>query len=114
MKKKYIFLTNAKGLQRHGYAIESVMILNDVSGYTSCLNGELMCLIQTSLKFSIEFSRIHPTCNVYFGKKLKAKKTSNLERNSKLKEKTQGKNSRKKLKVSANPFGRVAENRSNF
>ena len=35
------------------------------------------------------------------------------------KEKTQNsrkklKNSRKKLKVSANPFGRVAENRSNF
>ena len=39
-EKKYIFLTNAKGLQRYGYAIESVMILNDVSGYTSGLNGE--------------------------------------------------------------------------
>ena len=56
-------------------------------------------------------------------KNSRLKKTSNLERNSKLKEKTQEKtqnsrkklkNSRKKLKVSANPFGRVAENRSNF
>ena len=52
-------------------------------------------------------------------KNSRLKKTSNLERNSKLKEKTQNsrkklKNSRKKLKVSAYPFGRVAENRSNF
>ena len=61
-------------------------------------------LIQNSLKFSIEFSRIHPTCNVS-EKNSRLKKTSNLERNSKLK---------KKLNVSANPFGRVAENRSNF
>ena len=50
-------------------------------------------LIQNSLKFSIEFSRIHPTCNVYFGKNSRLKKTSNLDRNSKLKEKTK-KNSR--------------------
>ena len=39
MKKVY-FLTNAKGLQRHECAIESDMILNDVSGYKSGLNGE--------------------------------------------------------------------------
>ena len=53
-------------------------------------------------------------------KKSKLKeKTQNSRKNSKLKEKTQNsrkklKNSRKKLKVSANPFGRVAKNRSNF
>ena len=47
-------------------------------------------------------------------------KTENLRKKSKKKLKTQGKtqnsrkNSRKKLKVSTNPFGRVADNRSNF
>jgi len=48
--------------------------------------------------------------------KLKAKNPSKLERNSKLKEKLKKKLKEKtqKLKVSANPFGQVAKNRSNF
>ena len=37
-EKKYIFLTNAEGLQSHGWMC--YVILNDVSGYKSGLNGE--------------------------------------------------------------------------
>ena len=41
IEKKYILLTNKKGLQRYENVIESVInYVNNVSGYTSGLNGE--------------------------------------------------------------------------